>query len=170
MNTPQIKVLAFDPSGNWQEGKGTTGYCVMVGGIPLKLGEIKASDYESPEAYWDAHLALIGDEFPAFVVVEGYKLYNHRGREAKIQSNSILETPQLIGCIRWYCYFEEFPLTIQYASDVKTRWNDDLLVRQGYLEQKGNRYYFNAELTSKHKRDALRHALHFATYKLKESK
>lgn len=160
-----MRVLSFDPSGNFKEGKGTTGICQMVDGTPIILTDIHAGDFEFAEMYWAFHREYIRTFRPDFIVMEGYKLYNHKGTSAKMQANSELETPQLIGYLKMVCYEENIPLTIQFASDVKTRWSEDVLVRLGILEQKGTKYYFNGKSTVTHHRDALKHALHFERYK-----
>jgi hypothetical protein len=165
-----VKHIAFDPSGNWgKEGMGTTGYCISTNGVPQVIGEIKASDYESEVSYWFAHKELIEGELPDHVTIEGYKLYNHKGKEAKMQANSELQTPQLIGALKLVCREYDIPYNIQFASEVKTRWSEDVLVRLGILEQKGNRYYWNGELTNTHKRDSLKHSNHFWRYKHERS-
>ncbi len=160
-----MKLLTFDPSGNHgKEGMGTTGYTISRNGEILELGEIKATDYDNEVEYWDAHLQLIEYEYPDHVCLEGYKLYNQKGKEAKIQANSTLQTPQVIGAIKVRCHQFNIPYNVQYAAEVKTRWSEDVLVRLGILEKKGNRYYWNGELTSTHKRDSLKHSLHFWRY------
>jgi hypothetical protein len=159
-------ILSFDPSGNFHEGKGNTGVALERNG-EIQLFQISAKDYDSAEEYWDNHEMTIMRHYPDQIVLEGYRLYHHKGQKADAQAKSILETPQLIGILRMAAYQWNIPLAIQYAADVKTRWSEDILVRKGYLEQKGNRYYFNGELTTPHMRDALKHLLHF---KLKERK
>lgn len=160
-----MKILAIDPSGNFKEGKGTSGFCFIEDGKPFLLSELKADGFEYAEDYWISHLSLIKQYKPDAVVVEGYRLYNHKGMKASSQSNSELETVQLIGAIKVFCRENLIPLDIQYASEVKARWHEDVLVRQGYLEKKGNRYYFKGEITNTHKRDALKHGLHYVRYK-----
>jgi hypothetical protein len=158
------KILSLDPSGNWgREGMGTTGACIMVNGEIQSLREISARDYESPERYWKAHRDFIDCVFPDYVVMEGFKLYGHKALD---QTNSELPTSQLIGIIKMVCYDLKIPLTIQFASEVKTRWSEDVLVAKGILELKNGLYLWNGQRTNAHKRDALRHALHFSRYKL----
>lgn len=161
-----MKKISLDISGNFHEGKGTTGVAIERDG-EIDLYEISAKEYEAAEEYWDAHVELIQKHFPEQLIVEGYRLYHHKGQDAKAQAKSILETPQLLGVVRITAYQLNIPLTVQYAADVKTRWNEELLVRKGYLEKKGNKYYYKNEVTSPHKRDALKHLLHF---NLKERK
>jgi hypothetical protein len=160
-----MKLLAFDISGNFKEGKGTTGICIMLNGEVWKLDMIKAKDFETAEAYWAAHEDYIMREFPDHMVMEGYKLYNHKGMSAKTQANSDLETPQMLGFLKMVCYRLDIPYTIQYATEVKARWQEPILVHLNILEQKGTKYYWNGQSTVTHTRDALKHALHFARYK-----
>lgn len=160
-----MKLLALDISGNFKEGKGTTGICLMINGEVWKLDTIKATDYETVEQYWAAHEDYIMREFPDHIVMEGYKLYNHKGMSAKTQANSDLETPQMLGFLKMVCFRMDIPYTIQYAADVKTRWSEDILVHLNILQKKGSQYYWNGEKTVTHKRDSLKHALHWTRYK-----
>lgn len=165
-----MKLLSLDPSGNWgREGMGITGVTIMVDGEVKELTEIRAKDYSSEVEYWAAHEDYIQREFPDHVRFEGYKLYNHKGMAAKTQANSELQTSQLIGVLKLVCHRLNIPYSVKFASDVKTRWSEDVLVRLGILthERKGNKdwYYWNGKLTSTHKRDSLKHALHYNRYK-----
>lgn len=160
-----MKHISFDPSGNWgKEGMGTTGVCLLDNGN-RRLYEIKATDYDSEESYWNAHKAFIEIVEPDFVTMEGYRLYNHKGSAAQMQSNSEMQTSQIIGFLKMVCWLRMIPYNIQFASEIKTRWSEDVLVRLGILEKKGRSYYFNGELTSTHKRDSLKHSLHWEKYK-----
>ena len=161
-----MKILSFDVSGNFHEGKGTTGVCVMKADDDFELYELSAKKFDSAEEYWITHLNTIVAEEPTHLVIEGYRLYNHRGSAASMQANSILETPMLIGVIRTHAFLYDIPLKIQYAADVKSRWSDEILFKRGHLTMKNNRYYLGGKLTNNHERDALRHALHFRRYGL----
>lgn len=162
-----MKLISLDPSGNFgREGAGTTGIAIMENGVITDLHSIHADKYLSELAYWDAIVSFLEMEFPDHVVFEGYKLYNHRGKSATIQANSELQTPQLIGVLKYHCFRYDIPFTVQFASDVKTRWSEDVLERLGHLEKRGKNYYFNGKLTSTHKRDAMKHALHCWRYKI----
>ena len=161
-----VKILSFDPSGNsnhdaGKEGWGTTGMALEDNG-EIYLHEIKASNYSTTEEYWHKHVKSVEHYKPDYVVIEGYKLYNHKGMGASTQANSTLMTSQLIGAIRMTCHVRGIPLIIQYASDVKTRWSDKVLQNLGVLD--GNK--FDGKVTNNHKRDALRHLMHFKHYKL----
>ena len=54
-------ILAFDPSGNFKEGKGITGWCLLDTETKkvAKFGYISAAMYPHQQAYWDAHITLI---------------------------------------------------------------------------------------------------------------
>ena len=155
----------MDISGNFKEGKGTTGIAISEDGEILELNEISAKRYETQYQYWLAHEMLLQNIKPDHVTIEGYKLYNHKGMAASTQSNSELETPQLLGMLKYICTKRNIPYNIQFASEIKTRWSEDVLVRLGILEEKNGRYYWNGKQTNSHKRDALRHSLHWWRYK-----
>jgi hypothetical protein len=164
-----MKLLALDISGNWKEGKGTTGICIMEDGEIVRLDTIKAADFDSAEKYWARHQDYIERLWPDHIVMEGYRLYNHKGMSAKTQANSDLETPQLLGFLKMVCYRMNIPYTIQYATEVKTRWDEKILTHLNILthERKGNKdfYYWQGQSTVTHTRDALKHALHWTRYK-----
>jgi hypothetical protein len=153
-----MKILAFDPSGNFTEGKGTTGYAISLDdNLPHKLGDISANDYKIRQDYWFAHKELIEKTFPDVCVIESYRLFGHKAKE---QSGSSLETPQLIGYLEMVCHELNIPVVLQDPS-TKQRHADDVLVKLCVIEKKGNKYYYKGELTNMHKRDALRHGLYY---------
>lgn len=162
-------IVVIDPSGNFKEGKGTTGMCVLDNGTPLFLEDIKASDFSSAEEYWNGIINKIRQYEPDQLVFEGYRLYNNKKIAASAQANSELETPQLIGAIKLYCHIKSIPYHIQFATEVKTRWSDHVLVKKGIIESRNGRFYFNGEMTNDHKRDALRHGLHYWRYNREHS-
>jgi hypothetical protein len=160
-----MKVLSFDPSGNYNEGYGTSGYSVSLdGNLPHKLGDIKAEEYTTRQAYWFAHKELIEKIFPEYIVIESYKLFGHKSKE---QSGSSLETPQLIGYLEMVAYELNIPTYLQDPS-TKQRHADAVLVSMGVIEKKGTRYFYHGELTNLHQRDALRHDMYFNRYNKKK--
>lgn len=127
-------VLAIDPSGNYNEGKGTTGWCLfdLQNNKIAKFGTISAEDYPCQFQYWDAHVQLL-DSLTGYkpdVVIEDYLLYSNR---AEAQTNSRLETPQLIGIIKYETYKRGLFIYIQTAMEVKTRWSNVLLTKKDTL-------------------------------------
>lgn len=160
-----MKVLTFDPSGNYNEGKGTTGYSLSLdGNLPHKLGDIRAEDFNSKHAYWHEHENLIRSVEPDIIVIESYRLF---GNKAKEQTGSDLETAQLIGYLEMVAWKLHTPHFLQDPT-TKQRHADDILVKTGIVEKKGIRYYYRGEVTNLHQRDALRHDLYFNKYNKKK--
>lgn len=164
-------ILGIDPSGNFTEGKGTTGFVLLDKNLKiLEHGEIKADDFKEQGEYWERHIEIIdtlADKDTA-IVVEDYLLYAHT---ADSQIGSRMETPQLLGVIKHYCWQHGLDLNFQKAVAVKNRWNDEILEHKGYLmKTKNNRYLLlpTGSTSNGHIRDALRHAVHFVTFYNKE--
>lgn len=175
MNSSKI-ILALDPSGSFYEGKGTTGWCLFDTNQNkiLTTGDICATKYPAMEQYWHQHCLLIEDMHKAygsnlFVVMEDYLLY---GDKVHSQINSRMETPKLIGLLQYFCWKEYIPYYMQTASEVKNRWTDAILEHKGYIKLEKRRYVVNTtgepQLIHRHCRDAIRHAVHFSTFKIKE--
>lgn len=158
-------ILALDPSGNFNEGKGTTGWCLFDTDTNkiAKFGAIKAVKYNSAMEYWDAHLRLIDDlnGFSMTIVIEDFLLYSNR---ADSQINSRFETPKLIGMLQYELYMRGIKVVFQNAALVKTRWADNILVHKGLIRQEGNCFYIGETKLTEHSRDAIRHAQHYAAF------
>lgn len=161
-------ILAFDPSGNFNEGKGTTGWVLMNAEEKLLMrGYITAKDYNCQEAYWEAHLELIRKHFKEYkfkmiVVIEEYVLYRD---QSSGQTNSKMETCRLIGVMQHECWRLKLDYSMQLASSVKHRWSDDLLLREHIIfDNRGNLTHTESgmSLALSHTRDAFRHAIHYA--------
>ena len=155
------KVLSFDPSGNYNEGSGTTGWAVFEDETLTEFGTISASDFSTLEGYWSAHEQLIVMKQPNIVVCENFKLFSHK---AKAQSFSQMETPQLIGYLRMMCWKRHIKIHFQQPSD-KLRVTDPILVKMGVFELKGNKHYCNGKPTNLHIRDAIRHGVFYNRYR-----
>ena len=166
-------ILSLDPSGNFSEGKGTTGWC-LFNKTKMEIvdtGSISAKDYDSNLEYWNAHIELLKDTIAYAetnkatleIVMEDYLLYKDK---AENQINSRLETPKLIGIIQ-FVLWKEYSITVnfQLASQVKTRWTNDILLHKGYI---GKSYSFyiapNKKRLNRHVLDSIRHAVHYATF------
>lgn len=168
-------VVGIDPSGNFYEGKGITGYCIFDrwDDKVVHSGSIKASEYKTQLRYWDAHLRLCfpllknGNKF--VVSMEDYVLYS---RQAKAQINSAMETSQLIGVLKMYYWSKNIPMYIRTASHVKKRWADNILCNKGYIRKVNSSYFADCKdkVLCEHERDAIRHALHCATFELGKEK
>lgn len=165
-------VLAFDPSGNFNEGKGTTGWCAARDGYIFAAGQIYSAECTSQMEYWDNVLRKIktmheeatmkGNTLE--VVCEDYRLYASKS-EAQINSN--LETPQLIGAIKWYCHIRKIPITLQMASEVKRRWSNEVLQNKGIITKGSRSWKMGDLIIQHHAMDAVRHCLHYTTFKQK---
>lgn len=155
------RVLIFDPSGNHGgEGAGTTGYAVFVDGEVVHFGTIASKDFLSQEMYWGTHTDIIAIQKPDTVVMESYKLFAHKSKQ---QHWSTLDTPQLIGYMRMWCWKRQIPVVFQDPGD-KVRVTDPILVKQGIFEKRGNKHYCMGRSTVLHERDAIRHGIYFHKY------
>ena len=168
MNSIYKYILAIDPSGNFYEGKGTTGWVLMDSTEHLiSIGSISAKDYKCAEEYWDAHIEILDRYFKQFgkdliVVMEEYILYRNR---SKNQTNSKIETCRLIGVLQHFCWRYKQPYTMQLAASVKSRWSDNVLKYEKILDKKYGvlvHRQTGLNLNSDHIRDAFRHAIHYA--------
>lgn len=169
-------ILAFDPSGSFDEGKGTTGFVLMNHKEELlERGYIPATDYKRPEEYWNNHIVVLKKyhdlyEDDLIVVIEQYVLYKDR---AASQTNSQMETCRLIGLMQWWCWKHHQPYVLQLASQVKQRWSDEILLRDGIIYRSGKKLFHtqsNLGLSLSHTRDAFRHAQHYAVCRNKPIK
>lgn len=165
-------ILALDPSGNFSEGKGTTGVCLLDArtGKIIDTTHISAEGFSSMEAYWQAHINLISTMKATYddvlLVIEDYLLYGHK---KDCQVNSRMETPKLIGVIQHFCYRTQTPYIIQTAAEVKNRWSDEILKHKELIIPKGRGYTTpTGSSINRHEKDAIRHAIHTYTFKLKE--
>ena len=162
-------ILAIDPSGNFEEGKGTTGTCLLdtKRNTIVTLQDIHASAFETKEAYWQCHLNIIGmllELYPnMLLVIEDFTLDPRRAMQ---QSHSKMETPKLIGILQLFCQQKGIPYKMQRAVEVKNRWADHILEYKNYIIRKNKMYYTTGsnKPISRHCKDAIRHAVHFATF------
>jgi hypothetical protein len=158
-----MNVLAIDPSGNFTEGKGTTGWSLIDEDCNiLACGQIKAELFQNKIAYWNGVVSLVEKLNPNYIVVEDFLLYAHKSSS---QINSRFETVKLIGILE-YVFTDKIPITLQRAVDVKNRWNENILVKKGIITQKNNHYYAAGVLTTDHIRDSIKHGIHFIKFKL----
>ena len=169
-------VLGIDPSGAFNEGKGTTGMCLLSKTKRYRLDnvwEIKAKDFASAEQYWYEHIRRIEQlhkRYPNLVVsIEDYILYAQKAQE---QIHSHFETSQLIGVIRVYCWLHEIPLYIRPAVRVKNRWSDEILVHKGLIDYDEVKHCHTCAVKegalSPHIKDSIRHAVHCMAFELRK--
>lgn len=154
------RILVFDPSGNYDEGKGTSGWALFVDGKLNDFGDIAAYAHSSVEFYWALHRDLIYSKAVDVVVCESFKL---NPAKAGAQSWSYLETPQLIGFLRMVCWEHGRPFITQDPS-TKARFADEVLEGIGIIEKRGKKHYCMGRETNLHKRDAIRHGIYFLKY------
>lgn len=162
-------ILAIDPSGNFEEGKGTTGTCIFdcENDKIIATKDISAKDFSSKEIYWQAHIEYLEAVLDTFkdtiIVIEDFTLDPRRALQ---QSHSKMETPKLIGILQLYCQQHQIPYKMQRAVEVKNRWADHILEYKGYIEKRNRMYYlpYCKYPMSRHCKDAIRHATHFATF------
>lgn len=167
------RILAIDPSGNYEEGKGTTGTCLFNAETNsiISLKDIHASAYTSKEQYWQAHLDYINEivsrEANTIIVIEDFTLDPRRAMQ---QSHSKMETPKLIGILQLHCQQNNIAYKMQRPVEVKTRWADKILEFKKYIIKRNRMYYLPKENKpmSRHCKDAIRHAVHYATFANKE--
>ena len=165
-------ILSIDPSGNFHEGKGTTGLCILNASTnKIRMTKsISAKSYNTQEEYRDAILIFIAKAVKRYkslvIVMEDYLLYKHK---AETQINSKMETPKLIGVIQYYCWCNKIALSLQPAHMVKNRWCDEILEHKGYIKKRGGCFIVpdTKELIDRHAKDAIRHAVHFKNFKNK---
>ena len=163
-----MRFIAMDPSGNFLEGKGQTGWVIINNTQIECFGQIRAKDYESREEYWKAHTDLIEERELTRIVIEDFRLYKSK---AHSQTNSEMETSKLLGYIEMYSYNSHLTLKKQIASQAKSRFKDKILLYKGYVTKDQNgRVYINAVNVSRHIVDALRHALFYLLIEEKRRK
>lgn len=173
-------VIGVDPSGNFIEGKGTTGIAVydIKTDRVIRVGYVSAKTAVSQVDYWEMVIESLEDLLYTYnpkkcaLAVEDYLLY---ANTAKAQINSTFETPQLIGVIK-YVFRNVCPVLFRTASIAKTRWTDTLLVKKRYLYISKNLGYYiidengNNVQAIEHSRDAIRHAVYCGKFEIKGGK
>lgn len=162
-------VLALDPSGNFAEGKGTTGMCIIDNNTnKIMCTQLTAKDYDDWFKYYQAHIIMIQGAIKKYgfdnvvLVLEDYLLYADK---AQSQTNSRFETPKLIGVIEYMCHEFGVPVVRQAAAQVKTRWANHVLEHEGIIQKASRGYKVNGKAVSRHQLDAVRHAVHYNTFK-----
>lgn len=173
-------VIGVDPSGNFIEGKGTTGIAVydIKNDRIIHVAYVSAKFSTSQIGYWSEVIETLDQlvfkygSRRSVLAVEDYLLY---ANTAKSQINSTFETPQLIGVIKFF-FKDICPVLFRNANTAKTRWTDDILTRKKYLlvDKKLGYYIINEDgvMTQviEHSRDAVRHALYCGKFEIKGGK
>ena len=148
-------LLGIDPSGNYNEGQGITGFIILEAATNkiVKHAHICAKDFESDDEYWQAILDFVDYTHEVYrkglhVVIEDYMLYADK---ASCQINSRMETCRLLGLLQHLCWSAKISYSYQRAVDVKQRWSAEVLKQKGL---------FPKDLII-HELDAYRHVIHF---------
>ena len=148
-------ILGIDPSGNFFEGKGTTGVCLYsaIQDRIIEAKSISAKNYKSWYNYWSAIL-------------------NYIDKIVKTHKSLIIvkmETPKLIGVLQYFCKTNDIPAVLQPAHLVKNRWANPILLHKKYIKMfKNNLYTPQDIMIDRHAVDAIRHAVHDAQFKNKK--
>lgn len=170
----KFNIIGVDPSGSYNEGKGTTGLCVLsADGTLLKHTPVLAEQYPTQLSYWSEVIITIAqltyDHYPAVLSIEDYVLY---ATSAKAQINSEMETSKLIGAITMWAYNNGVPIYSRNASQVMNRWKNSILEHKGIIKIEGRKILdVKDNPINKHCLDAIRHAVHCYHFELgKEGK
>lgn len=163
-------IVALDPSGAYDEGKGTTGWAVFnaLDNKIYNAGHICAVSHDTRFGYYDAHVCLLRKFHQRYenrmcVVMEDYRLYASR---ATTHIHSRMETCHLIGVLEYFCEANNIPIYFQGATLVKHRWTNEILKYKGLLKVHKQKLIIpNTSIyVDRHMIDAVRHAIHFATF------
>lgn len=162
-------IIAIDPSGSFNEGKGHTGFAITDTRVDfIQTFDAAAKDFPNRHEYWKWIISTVLAIKPDIVVIESFV----------VRSNGFLigkmpETPMLIGALVWELEKRNIKYTFQSPSQAKTRFKDAHLGR--YLPDyeikdtaRGRLYYLNGKLTNDHQRDAIKHLLYYKKYNKRE--
>lgn len=158
-----MDILAIDPSGSFEEGKGITGI-VIEKDNKITPKQFRAADFSSRQEYWEAMIDYIIKSNVHFVVIESFKI-----RDVKFLRGSSPETLQFIGVLTHSLSQQNIPYYIQDPGSVKYRFKNEILVDKiDTLEydEETNYYRLDDKIINAHIRDALRHLLYFKRYNL----
>jgi Holliday junction resolvasome RuvABC endonuclease subunit len=166
-----MRVLAFDPSGSFNHGSGTTGWCVVEVETNhiVGLGNIKAKDFKTREEYFKKHKDIMKQYIYDILVIENFILYEST---ASSLLNQELETSELIGFICGVANERNKKVVRQNAQAVKSvlKKNSILLSvanqKENQIELRSNKldrvqWYFDKVRISNHIVDSLRHAFYY---------
>lgn len=151
-----MKIMAIDPSGNFNEGKGTTGIAYFEDNKLIKTLDIKAKEYQSQMSYWWSVRAKVFKYKPDILVIESFELFADKGKEL---TGSEFETAQLIGILKSCAgvFPPRAKQVVMQKPSIKSRYPDELLIKKGIIN-KDNEY-------SPHIKDAIRHGLYYINFK-----
>lgn len=124
-----------------------------------EAGNIRADKFETKLEYWAEHERLVNAGYDV-IIVEDYRLYNHAGASASMQSYSQMETPRLIGILEYLAHLNNKEIVFQMANQMKA-YDEEVLIKRNLLRKQGKRYYYNGSNTvlNGHMRSAYKHFL-----------
>ena len=140
-----MKIIGIDPGE-------TTGVCVwrypqeQHSVVPLRMDSFDLQTLELP--LWKGLDKLLVDQQPDIVVYENFRLFSHKANQKKW---SEFPTVQTIGVIKYLCDLHNIKLVKQSPKD-KALYSDKRLKELNLYDKR-----------SPHERDAIRHALFWAT-------
>ena len=166
-------VIGVDPSGSFNEGKGTTGIAIydIVDDAIIDIKVVCAADYDSLEAYLWGNWRAIGMLYVCYcdegcvVSIEDFLVY---ATHAVSFTNSRMETCQLLGFLKAMMYNMDIKYYMRPASTVKSRWANHILAHNGYIKQVGTSCFHQAVdgPLATHMLDAIRHAVHCGLFEV----
>lgn len=157
-------IVAVDPSGNFENGKGHTGIAsaVLYDWDHVHVKDVSAKKYNTCHEYWKAVYNAILDEHPSIVVIEKYVVRNNGFTIGKSP-----ETAMLIGMLQYALEEIGIPVIFQSPSQAKTRFKDNVLLKlfKGITyDEVPKRYKVNGKVCNDHERDAMRHLAYYMNY------
>lgn len=175
MDSRKLKpyIVGVDPSGSYNEGKGTTGICVLnPEGKLVQHFPVFAQDFASQLSYWKAvidSIEMMLIKYPdAVLSIEDYVLYQ---ASASAQINSEMETSKLIGALTMFAYEHGTHIFIRNAAQVKKRWTNEILMHEQIITKTGRIFTdMQGNPINHHCLDAVRHAVHCYHFEVDKEK
>lgn len=162
-----MRILSIDPSGNFIQGKGETGYCFfnLVNNKfeLIERGTIRAKDFDNQFEYWREILDLLDilDKVLDHVILEDYRGYVSSNKN-NVNTGNLFETARLLGLLTFALRFQKTPYTMQMASYLGKNYSDENMVKLGYFYQRlsnngSKTYKQGGKRINEHERMAFRH-------------
>ena len=165
--------IGVDPSGAFNEGKGTTGIAVYDKKEDkiVYIDSVCADHYAKfASFFYETYTKLYGlaKHYEAPIMIEDFVVY---ATHATTFTNSKMETCQLLGYLKTMCFTDNIRYMLEPASAVKTRWSNSVLVHKHYVDCIGASCFhplIEGRALMTHELDAIRHAVNGGKYKFKE--
>lgn len=163
-------ILAIDPSGNFKDGKGITGFFGREKNLVV-YGSVKAKEYKTKEEYYKAIARLLKCYHIRILVIEDFTLYE---QTAQSFTNQSLETSELIGFIENTAIEHKIKVVRQKASLIKYSLTKPEVLKSiinnerntNFLDYKTSKdgkilWYYNLTRINNHTIDAMRHYAYY---------